>query len=238
MNASYDKEEWAADTTRGRQVFNFRCTLTGSELKGWELLKVVIMTQKPDSVEKVYLWAHDVDPKQEMVRVSITERPSWRFAQESLYERLNECMRPNIPKGTKALAQIGDVNYVSREPQTDSAGAITFTRGNVCVSVSTAGEKNVDVSQIAASLDRRLNEPLTKAEAGKRWVPARVPKSVNVTAKKPVTLIDNLPEAAPRDGWLQVIVPDGELRRTRDSLIYVSPATGKKSVGAFAIRGG
>lgn len=236
MNASYDKEEWAATTTRGRQVFNFRCRLTGDEVKGWKLLKTVTMRQRRDIVEKVYLWVSKADPKEEIVRVSITERDNWRLAQESLYERLTQCMRPDIPKGTKELAQIGDVNFVSREPRTDSAGAIIFTRGNLCVSVSTAGEKNVDVSEIAASLDWRLNEPPTKAEAGKSWVRARVPKSVTIRARKPAILIDNLPKAAPRDAWLQVIVPDGELRRKRDALIYVSPEPGKKRVSAFAVR--
>ena len=237
MNTKYDKDEWAAGTTRGRQVFNFRYRLTGSEFEGWKLLKTVLMQETRDLTEKVYLWESSSDPKHEMIRVSITERHNWKLAQESLHQHLMECMRPDIPRGAKKLAQLGDVNYVAREPQTDIAGAITFTRGNVCVSASSAGEKNVDVSETVALLDRALSQPPAKAEAGKRRVRARAPKLVDVTARKSVVLVEKLPEAVPRGGWLKIIVPDGELRRKGDALMYVSPKGGKKRVSAFAANG-
>lgn len=237
MNTEYDKNEWAAGTTRGRQVFNFGYRLIGSEFKGWKLLKTVLMQDGRDPTEKVYLWESSSDPKREMLRVSITERYHWKLAQETLYQYLMECMRPDIPKGTKKLAQLGDVNYVTREPHTDIAGAIIFTRGNVCVSVSNAGEKNVDVSEMAAVLERALSEPSAKAEAGKRQLRVRIPEWVDVTARKPVVLVEKLSEAVPRRGWLKIIVPDGELRRKGDALIYVSPEGGKKRVSAFAASG-
>jgi len=232
MSTEYDKDEWAAGTTRGRQVFNFGYRLTGSEFKGWKLLKTVLMQDGRDLIEKVYLWASGSDPKHEMLRVSITERYYWKLAQETLHQYLMECMRPDIPKGAKNLAQLGDVNYVTREPRTNIAGAIVFTRGNVCVSVSNAGEKNVDVSEMAAVLERALSQP--SAKAGKRQVRVRIPEWVDVTARKPVVLVERLPEAVPRRGWLKIIVPDGELRRKGDALIYVSPEGGKKRVSAFA----
>ncbi len=237
MNTKYDKNEWAAGTTLGRQVFNYAYRLTGAEFKGWKLLKTVTMQEGRDLTERVYIWQSNSDPKHEMVRVSITERHDWRLAQESLHQYLMECMRPDIPRGTKKLAPLGDVNFVGREPQTDIAGAITFTRGNVCVSISSAGEKGVDVSEMAAMLDRALSEPPAKAEAGKRRARAGIPESVDVMARKPFVLIEKLPEAVPRGGWMKIIVPDGELHRKGDALIYVSPDGGKKRVSAFAASG-
>ncbi len=237
MNTEYDKDEWAAGTTRGRQVFNFGYRLTGRELKDLKLLKTVLMQESRDLIEKVYLWGSSSDPKHEMIRVSITERFYWKLAQETLHQYLMECTRPNIPKGTKKYAQLGDVNYVTREPQTNIAGAIMFTRGNVCVSVSSAGEKNVDVSEMAAVLERALSEPPAKADASRPKVHACIPEWVDVTARKPVVLVEKLPEAVPRGGWLKIIVPDGELRRKGDALIYVSPEGGKKHVSAFAASG-
>lgn len=237
MNTQYDKNEWAAGTTRGRQVFNFGYRLTGGEFKGWKLVKTVPMQEGRDLIETVYMWESGSDPQHEMVRVSITERHDWKLAQETLRLQLVERMRPEIPRGTKTLATLGDVNYVAREPQTDVAGSVTFTRGNVCVDVSTAGAKNVDVSAMAAVLDRALGEPSTGALAGQRTVRARVPASVDVAVGKSVVLVEKLPEAIPRGGWLKVIVPDGELRRKGDALIYVSPAGGRKKVSVFAASG-
>jgi hypothetical protein len=237
MNTKYDRDEWATGTTLGRRVFNFGYRLTSSEYKGWKLLKTVTMQEGRDRTEKVYIWESNSDPKHEMIRVSVNERHDWRLAQESLHQYLMECMRRDIPRGTKKLAQLGDVNYVGREPQTDIVGAITFTRGNVCVSISSAGEKSVDVSEMAAVLDRALSEPRARIEAGKGQVRARVPESVDVAARKPVVLVEKLPEAVPRGGWLKIVVPDGELRRKGDALIYESPEGGKKRVRAFAARG-
>ncbi len=232
MNTEYDKDEWAAGTTRGRRVFNFGYRLTGSEFKGWQLLKTVLMRESRDLTEKVYIWESRSDPKQEMVRVSVTERHDWRLAQESLHQYLMECMRPGIPKGTKKLGQLGDVNYAVREPQTNIAGTITFTRGNVCVSVSSAGDKKVDVSEMAAVVERALGEPSARAEAGRRRVRARVPERVDAVAGKSVVLVEKLPKTVPRGGWLKIIVPDGELSRKGDALVYVSPEAGRKRVDA------
>ena len=234
MNTKYDKDEWAAATTQGRQVFNFGYRLTGREFKGWKLLKNVRMQERRDLTENVYIWESSSDPKHEMIRVSITECHNWKLAQESLHQTLMECMRPDIPKGTKKLAQVGDVNYVAREAHTDIAAAIRFTRGNVSVDVSSTGDKNVDVSEMAVVLDHALSEAPAKKGAAKRQPRVRVPRSVDVAARKSVVLVENLPEAVPRGVWLKIFVPDGELRRKGDALVYVSPTSGKKTVRAFA----
>ena len=235
MNTQYSLEEWATGTKRGRQVFNYGYRLSGSEFNGWKLLKVVTMREDRDVTEKAYVWESTSNPKHEMVRVDITERHNWRLAQESLHEHLMHSMRPDIPRGTKKLAKLGDVVFVGREPQTDIPGAISFARGNVCVSVSSAGEKSIDVSDIAARLDRALSDPPAKREVEKGKVRALPPKTVTVKANEPYILIKNLPETVTRRGLLKIIVPDGELSRKGGALVYVSAQGGKKRVGAFAV---
>ena len=234
MNTSYSLEDWATGTQRGRQVFNYGYSLSGKEFKGWKLLKVVAMRKGASETENAYVWESTSDPKHEIIRVNITERHEWRLAQESLHERLMECMRPDVPKGTKKLAKLGDVVFVGREPRTDIPSTISFTRGNVCISVSSAGEKSVDVSDFAARLDRALSEAPAKGEVEKGMVQAKTPRVAPVKANEAVVLIKSLPAAAPKGGWLKVIVPDGELRRKGEALIYETPQGGKKSVSIFA----
>ena len=234
MNTHYNAEEWAAETTVGRQVFNYNYRMLGREVQGWKLAKVVTMQESPDATERAYLWQSKSDPDREMVRVSITERHNWRSAQESLREQLDYSMRPAIPRGTKTLAQVGDVNYVGREAQTEIAAAISFTRGNVCVSVSSVGERNVDVSAIARTVDRALSAPPARREVEKGRVRA-APKVAAVEAEEAHVLVDNLGQAAPGGGWLKVIVPDGELRREGNTLIYASAQGGEKQVDVFIV---
>lgn len=234
MCAKYDIEDWASGTTLGRRVFNYRYSLPTSEFRGWTLLKVVTMQESQDVTEKVYIWQRAIDPGHQ-VRISITERHTWQLAQQSLHEQLINSMRPDIPKGTKKLAELGDVVFVGREPQTDIAGAISFTRGNVCVSVSSVGEKNVDVSDIATHLDHTLSEPPTERDVEKGKVRALTPRAVAIKANEAYTLIEDLQEAASRGEWLKIIVPDGELSRKGNALIYVSAQGGEKHVGTFAV---
>jgi hypothetical protein len=238
MNSRYNIEEWAAATTLGRQVFNFNYRMLGKELKGWKLLKAVTMQEGRDVTEKVYIWQSKSAPGSEMIRISITERHHWRHAQESLAEQLSQSTRPDIPQGTKKLATVGDINFVGREPQSDIPAAVSFVRGNMCVSVSSVGEKNVDVSQVAATLDRALSERPPESEVKKGRVRESVRTAAAAVADESNVLIDNLPEAAPPDGWLKVIVPDGEVRREDDTLIYVPSQAGDKSIATFSVESG
>jgi hypothetical protein len=237
MNTHYNVEEWAAGTTRGRQVFNYNYRMLGTEFKGWKLLKVVTLREDRVVTEKAYIWQSESDPEYEMIRVDITEHHNWRKAQESLHVHLVQCMRPDIPRGTKKLAQLGDVNFVSREPHTDVPSTVSFTRGNLCISVSSVGEKNVDVSNIGARVDGALSGPPAESEVETGRVRALTPKMATVAANKAHVVIENLQKSAPRGRWLKIIVPDGELSRKGNALIYVSSQGGRKRVETFAADG-
>ena len=67
METSYDVEEWATATTRGRNLFNYNFHLLGSDFRRWDLLKVVAMKtgQVPD--EKTYLWKSKRDVTRNLV---------------------------------------------------------------------------------------------------------------------------------------------------------------------------
>jgi hypothetical protein len=236
MNTQYNVEEWAAETTSGRQVFNYNYRMLGAEIRGWKLAKTVTMRESPEATERVYLWQSRSDPEREMVRVSITERSSWRSAQDSLAEQLHNSMRPDIPRGTRQLASVGDVNFIGREPYTDIPAAISFARGNLSVSVSSAGETHVDVSEIAMALDQALSAPPTERELERGKAEAK-PIRARVSAGEAYVLIESLPEAAPDGGWLKILAPDGELSREGNALIYVSPESGEKRVDTFLVPG-
>jgi hypothetical protein len=232
---TYDTKEWAARTRLGRHVFNYRFQMLGDELKGWELLKTVLMHESRAVEEKVYVWQSKGDPGRDLVRIAIAELADWRAAQKRLLEELKNCMRADIPTGTGKLASLGDVSFVGRDPLSDIPVAASFARGNVCASVRSVGDRSVDVSEIAARLDHALGEPPTRSELDKGRVRVRAPRTATIEARRAFTLIENLTEAAPRGGWLKIIAPDGELSKKGDALMYVSPEGGKKDIGTYAV---
>jgi hypothetical protein len=186
--------------------------------------------------EKVYLWQNKAAGEQELVRVGVIELEDWRQAQQQLNTVLRYCMRPEIPRGTGKLASLGDVSFVGREADSDIPAAIFFTRGNVCVTASSVGEKSVDVSEIALGLDHALNGLGEKRTLLKiRSLRSRAPihKAIKVKARETKTVMEYLPREAPEGVWLKVVAPDGELRRTGNALVYVSLKSGKKSIATY-----
>lgn len=220
---------WADEATHN--VFNHNFHLLGREFRGWELIKVVAMKTERVPDENVYLLESKSNPGRYLVRVGIAECPNWRLALERLREELANSMRPDIPRATGTLVGLGDVAFVSRDPQSDIPAAISFTRGNVCVFVYSVGSSNSDVSEIAKRLDGLLSKPPPKAEVNR--VRVRVPKAVTVKAAKAHILIKDLRAAAPRGQWFKIIAPDGEVTRKGNVLLYVSPQSGKRPISIF-----
>lgn len=238
MESRYDPKEWADRTTRGRRVFNAGFRLVGADLRGWRLIKTVPMETSRGEGEPTAIWIRGDDPKRFMVRVSTAELPDWRAAHGRLLEGLRASMRSDIPPGTGELAALGDVNYVGRDPETDAAASISFTRGNVHVTVRSVGDQTIAVGDIALRIDRMLNERPPKAQVRSQRIKAASIKVGERQARGPYPVIRSLPRAVGRDGWLQVIAPDGELRREGNAIVYVAGEPGPKTVESFLRRRG
>jgi hypothetical protein len=233
MSAQYDTSEWAAATTLGRRIFNANFHLTGSELRGWEMVKSTAMEHEAGATERVYLWRKAGAKRETLIRVGIVEHDSWSAAQQRLSATLLHCMRPDIPRGKGALARTGDVSFAASDAKTKAAASVFFARGNVLISVASVGDVIVDVSAFAKKLDAALRMPPKETELKRGLAAQKSPRSFDVKGKKPVTVIESLPQIAAIGAWVKVIAPDGELRREDDHLVYVSEGAGRKRVGQY-----
>jgi hypothetical protein len=231
MNATYDTSKWAAETTLGRHVFNANFRLTGSELRGWELVNVVAMEHEPGVTEHVYVLRKTGARRETLIRVGIVEHDSWRAAQQRLHTMLLHCMRPDIPRAAGILEQTGDVGFAAYDAR--AAASVFFVRGNVLVTVASVGEATVDVSTLARKLDAALCKPPRDAELKSGLAEHRSPRSFEVKKARPVAVIESLPQATAADSQVKVIAPDGELHREDDRLVYVSQSGGRKRVGQY-----
>jgi len=229
----YDTKAWARETTLGRRVFNHRFRMLGREFAGWRLLKTVPMHQDGSVSEVAYLWQGEAAPEQQLIRVNVREVGSWREAQKHLLGMLQESMRAGLPRGTGRLAELGDVQFVARSVPSDVPAAIRFSRGNIAVDVDSVGSTTLDVSELALGVDRLLGEAPTQVPSLRRLARLQTPKTATIKGKEGVALVKDLAKAG--DQWLKVIVPDGELRRKGQSIVYTAPQPARKAVQVFAI---
>jgi len=235
VQTPYKVEEWAAETSHGRRIFNAGFRLRGNELRGWRLLKSVPMETARGDGELAYVWQGLEAAGRELLRIGIAELPDWRLAQQRLLEELETSMRPEIPRGTGSLRRLGDLVFVAREPGSDLPAAITFARGNLCISVRSVGDRTVDVSHVAERLDQAISRPPTRTELARERVEAQ---SLVRTARElgeEREIIKSIVGAS-RGGWLKIIASDGELRRQGASLIHVSAAAGPTRIETFLVR--
>jgi hypothetical protein len=235
MKSQYDLKAWASETSRGRQLFNHNFRMSGRELAGWQLLKAVPMHRDRSLAETTYLWQSKEAPDRQVVRVSVAELHDWRAAQKHLRDALAHCMRPDLPRGSGGLAEVGDVEFVARAAPSDVPAAMQFARGNVAVAVNSVGSVTVDVSDVAAGVDRALADAPAKVASPRTMAKRLTPKTVTVKRREGVHLVKDLSKVG--DRWLKAIVPDGELRRRGNALVYTSPEPGKKTVQLYSIRG-
>ncbi len=231
MEMSYNLEEWAAATTRGRHIFNYNYHMWGNEIRGWELVKSVTMGNPVALRQTVYMWERKRNREQEIVRIDVVELDNWRNAQYQLLDQLRHSMRPDIPQGSGRLGKIGDVNFLAEE--SDVVAALSFSRGNMTVSIISVGNKPVNVSTIASRIDQDFNEPPKDEDVKRQLVELVAMPAVQVEKDVRTTLIETLPEPVARSGWLKIIAPDGELRRENNTIVYVSDQAGEKIINQF-----
>ncbi len=232
---SYDLEAWAAATDLGRRLFNYNYRMTGSEIRGWELVNTVAMEHEPGLTEMIYIWQRKGSDGKALIRVGISETGDWRRAQAQLHGDLVHSMRPDVPRSKGKLAKIGDVSFAAKPPDAGEVASLVFCRGNMTVSVASAGEEYIDVAKVARRIDRDFSEPPGKKDLEAERALDRSPKKLKVKKLERVGLIDRLPEPGIRSGWLKIIVPDGEIAREGDELVYRAPAGGSKMVRQFVV---
>lgn len=235
MESKYDIKEWAAETTLGRHIFNVNYRMVGNEFRGWELVKTVIMHQAPELSEKVYMWQKKGSDGHQLVRVSVAELPDWQNAHTQLSKALHHSMRSDIPRGTAKLAATGDINFVAKAPKSRAVTSLYFTRGNLTVTVMSAGDKPVDVTKLAMALDSLFTEAPDSTDVEEGLVKELSPKTLQVKAKKTMPVIEHVSEAIAKGGWLKIIASDGELKREDDALVYTSATKGRKRIGKYIV---
>lgn len=231
----YDLEQWAAATELGRRVFNYNYTMTGSELPGWALVNTIDTEPEPGLTERIYIWEKKGSEGKQLIRVSVTETNEWRRAQTQLQTQLVYSMRRDVPQGKGKLAKIGDVSFAAQPEGAKIVASVLFTRGNLSVSVNSVGEEMVDVASVAGKLDRAFTESPSKKDIEKKRAEDRSPKPVKLKKLERKRVIDELPERITRNGWIKVIVPDGEIARDDDTLVYESAIAGTKQIEAFFV---
>lgn len=237
MNEAYDTSEWAVETTLGRRIFNANFRLSAGELRGWEIVNSVAVEHGAGVTERVTIWRKSGARKETLIRVGVVEHDSWSAAQQGLYATLLHCMRPDIPRGKGALARTGDVSFAASDGKAKGAASVFFARGNVVVSVTSVGEAPVDVAAFAKKVDAALRAPPKETELKRGLAEQRSPRSYDVKRRRPVTVIESLPQVLAAGNWVKVIAPDGELRREDDHLVYLAEGAGRKRVGHYLYGG-
>jgi hypothetical protein len=96
------------------------------------------------------------------------------------------------------------------------------------------GSVLIDVSGIASIVDRMLTEPPGRTPSLRKYAKQLPPRTVQTRGKEGSPLFKELSSAG--DAWLKVVVPDGELRRSGEAIVYVAAQPGKKIVQIFSVR--
>lgn len=232
----YDRAAWAAATNLGRRVFNYNYRMTGSEIRGWVLVNTVEPpADEPGLTERLYIWEKKGSAGRQLIRIAIAETGEWRHAQGQLQAQLVQSMRPDIARGAGKLARLGDVSYAAALPDSELVAAIQFVRGNLSISVASVGDEEVDVAAVAKSLDLAFSEPPNAIDLQEARALDRSSEPRTLAKDAPTLLKDALPAPVLRNGWLKVIVPDGEIAREGEALVYRPDSDGAKQIGEFIV---
>jgi hypothetical protein len=209
--------------------------MTGHEIRGWELVNTVDRQPASGLTERVYLWEKKGSAGKQLIRIGITETSEWRSAQAQLQSELGHSMRSDIPHGKGKLAKVGDVNFAAASTAAAEIAAVFFTRGNLTVTVASAGSETVDVTAVAASLDRLFSIVPTSDERAETPAIVRSLRPPPAEKGQAIELSERLPEPTLRNGWLKVVVPDGEIAREGERLIYRAATDGMKQIQQVVI---
>jgi hypothetical protein len=230
MNERYNVKEWETATKAGKKIFNYNYRIKGDEFDGFTLINIVHIHDEPEVKEIAYIWEKNNSKGKALIRVDITETISWKHALHHLGEHYNHCTKPNLKPEIIKTVKVGEVEYSETHIDSKDIATVSFTIGNIKVSISSVGDEPVDISKQTKIIDDLLTKP-----QGKKDIDSGISvdlKPENITVKKDVrhVLIDQLPEAVPRGGCIKIIVPDGEVFRDGEGLHYIPEKDGSKKV--------
>jgi len=149
---AYDPGVWEKQAMAGRQMFIRDFFLIASEIPGWKLLKSSVLALSADRKITTYMCGKD-DTEDALVRIDLTETPSWHKAHEALSARLDEfgvCPSPHVGENGKTW---GDICFAG--PHDDVCMAL-FSHANVVAGVHSVGYEAVSVSGLAQIIDALL----------------------------------------------------------------------------------
>jgi hypothetical protein len=233
MDSQYNVETWLDEIDRRLRVFNHNPRLVATEFKGFELANEVTMVDSRGAAEHVYMFAKKGAGDEALLRVSICDHDSAQHALMALREVLDNMMNPDIPRATDKLGKAADIGFARRGERGDGLGAAVFSVGNVSITVFSAGPKPLNITMAALHVGKLLSAAPDKAAIGAGRVVPFSPAPVRLGAGEMLTLIEELPEGRPGADRIQVIAPDGEIRREGRSLVYVGRDDGPQRIALF-----
>jgi hypothetical protein len=233
MESPHNVEAWIAEVAGRPSVFNHNVRLSGSEFRGFELVNEVELTGSIGLPERVYIYARRTGEREALLRVSLSEQDDTRYGLLTLRDDLDHSMRPDPARSAGKLAKLIDVGFAQRDESGAGMGAVSFTVGNVAVTLRSAGDEPVDVAAAAAQLAKMLAGPPDKASLKSGLARARKPARVDLKAGQAGTVIDALPDPVPSGVRVQLFAPDGEFRRQGNTLIYTACSDGKARIERY-----
>lgn len=225
-------QETIARSPAGARVFNHNLRLSGDELPGWEIFRSAITETGRHPSAHAYFWRRRGGGDRQVIRVDIAESENWRVSLTQLASDLAQRMNPEPILAAEGTAMLGDLQFSYREQVTDIVAATLFNSGNLRVALSSVGETTVDVSPAATLLDSLIGDPA--ASGAKRTASGKA--SSRVTEAKPgspIVLVEDLFAGEFSAAWLKVVVPDGELQRDRNRLVYTPTEGGRKQIHTY-----
>lgn len=238
MDTRPDLDTLLAAAAGKPQVFNFNYRMTGTELKGWTLVNTVVAHDRPDAVERLYIWEKDGSRGRTLVRIGMAEMKDGRDAVLVLHDTLQHSMRPDVTAAPRALARGTDVAFSAQAPGSATVAAVDLTLGNLAVTVTSVGDTEVDVSPVVAQLRRTLAEPPpgTKAAGGaarKATRSAPTEAAAAAPADDGRTVVEQLPEAG-EGVWVKVLAPAGTRLAREGRRLVCEPGPAAESTAAAA----
>ena len=233
MESHHDVDTWLAEMAGRPRVFNHNLRLHAGEFKGFELVNEADIVGSNGALEHVYIFARRKAADETLLRVGVAEHADARHALLALRELLDNSMNPDVSRAAGKLGKLADIGFALGGEGDKGLGLALLNVGNVAVTVRSVGKAPVDVSAPAGLLGKILAVPPDKALLRSGRAKSLPPPGAELSAGQVLTLIERLPEAGPGADRIQVIAPDGELRRDGAALVYVATASGPPRIAGF-----